>query len=114
MTASLLWITSECAVSLLFQLRKNRKKVLVAACVSHSQCPALTQWFCELYNFTLFTGDVCSAMLRVISVGPNVYVSACFSFLQNAFVIFRTHSLAHISYSQMHHVKGGCTGLILH
>lgn len=45
--------------------------ILVAACVSQSQCPAHTQWVCELYNFTLFTGDVCSVMLRVISVGES-------------------------------------------
>lgn len=45
--------------------------IVVAACVSQSRCPAHTQWVSELYNFTLFTGDVCSAMLRVISVGES-------------------------------------------
>lgn len=32
--------------------------ILAAACVSQSRCPAHPQWLCELYNFTLFTGNV--------------------------------------------------------
>lgn len=47
-------IASEHAVSLYFCMKIL---ILAAACVSQSQCPAHPQWLCELYNFTLFTGD---------------------------------------------------------
>lgn len=58
--------SSEHAVLLYFCI-----KILVAACVSQFQCPVLTQWVSKLYNFAVFTGDVCSAMLRVISAGES-------------------------------------------
>lgn len=68
--------------------------ILAAACVSQSRCPAHPQWLCELYNFTLFTGNVFCHAEGYFSWQVQ-FALICFCF-RMFFVIFGAHSVTFI------------------